>query len=190
MALPVFRIVNNMCVALKITIRGCIMRIGSLLLTAALFMAFVTSAAHAEIYKWKDKDGSIRYSDVPPPSNIKNESISKKISRPAAPAAVAPSAIEKDAAANPKDAPPLSKEEAAAKNAKEAEAKKRAEAEKQAELKYRQENCAIARKNLAAYGNGGRIATTDDKGERRYLGDDEIMKGKADAQRDVEKFCD
>jgi len=32
--------------------------------------------------------------------------------------------------------------------------------------------------------------TTDDKGERHYLGDEDINKGKADAQRDVDKFCD
>lgn len=170
------------------------MKLGSLLLAAALFPTLVTSAAHAEIYKWKDKDGSIRYSDVPPPSNIKNESITRKIPKSAAPAATAPqaetAAAGKSAPANPKDAPPLSKEELAAKNAKEAEAKKKAEAEKQAELKYRQENCAIARKNLATYNLGGRLATTDEKGERRYLGDDEISKGKAEAQRDVEKFCD
>lgn len=174
------------------------MKLGSLLLAAALFPAFVTLSAHAEIYKWRDKDGSIRYSDVPPPSNIKNESITKKIPRTTAPVAAEVKKIEtltdKNAAANAnlntKDVPPLSKEEAAAKNAKEAEAKRKAEAEKQAELKYRQESCVIARKNLAMYGNGGRIATTDEKGERRYLGDEEISKGKADAQRDVEKFCD
>lgn len=165
------------------------MKLGSLLLAAALFPTLVTSVAHAEIYKWKDKDGSIRYSDVPPPSNIKNESITRKIPKSAAPQAET-SAAGKNAPAKPKDAPPLSKEELAAKNAKEAEAKKKAEAEKQAELKYRQESCAIARKNLATYNLGGRLATTDEKGERRYLGDDEISKGKADAQRDVEKFCD
>ena len=171
------------------------MKLGSLLLAAALLPAFMALSAHAEIYKWKDKDGSIRYSDVPPPSNIKNESITKKIPRPAAPAEVSPEANKavtstgKDAVTNTKDAPPLSKEETAAKNAKEAEAKKKAEADKQAELKYRQESCAAARKNLAMYDNGGRIATTDDKGERRFLGDDEISKGKVEAQRDVDKFC-
>lgn len=172
------------------------MKLGSLLLAAALFQVLATSLAHAEIYKWKDKDGSIRYSDVPPPSNIKNESLTRKIPKSGVPAATAPqaeaAASGKNAPVNAaaKDVPPLSKEELAARNAKEAEAKKKAEAEKQAELKYRQESCAAARKNLAAYNLGGRLATTDEKGERRYLGDDEISKGKAEAQRDVEKFCD
>jgi hypothetical protein len=40
------------------------------------------------------------------------------------------------------------------------------------------------------YSAGGRIMTTDEKGERVYLGDDDISKGKADAQQAVEKFCD
>ena len=45
--------------------------------------------AQAEIYKWKDKDGSIRYTDTPPPSNIKQEAIgSKKATKtPASPTA-------------------------------------------------------------------------------------------------------
>ena len=172
------------------------MKVGSLLVWAVLLPAMLPVLAHAEIYKWKDKDGSTRYSDVPPPSNIKNESIGKRIPK-VTPAAVATPAENGATPATGKsgDAPakggaPLSKEEAAAKRAQEAEAQKKADAVKQAELKYRQESCAAARKNKAMFGNGGRVMTTDDKGERHYMGDDEINKGKADAQRDVEKFCD
>ncbi|PKO50342.1 MAG: hypothetical protein CVU27_08905, partial [Betaproteobacteria bacterium HGW-Betaproteobacteria-20] len=44
--------------------------------------------------------------------------------------------------------------------------------------------------NLATYTNGGRITKTDESGERTYLGDKDIAAGKADAQRDVEKYCD
>jgi len=173
------------------------MKVGSLLLCAVLLPAMLPTLAHAEIYKWKDKDGSTRYSDVPPPSDIKNESIGKRIPK-AAPAAVAapaengaaPAVAGKAGDAAAKGAPPLSKEEAAAKRAQEAEAQKKADAVKQAEFKYRQESCAAARKNKAMFGNGGRVMTTDDKGERHYLGDEDINKGKADAQRDVDKFCD
>jgi len=35
-------------------------------------------SANAEVYKWKDKDGITRYSDVPPPSNVQQESIGGK----------------------------------------------------------------------------------------------------------------
>jgi len=172
------------------------MKAGSLLVWAVLLPAMLPVMAHAEIYKWKDKDGTTRYSDVPPPSNIKNESIGKRIPK-ATPAVIAAPvenaaapAIGKSGDAPAKSGAPLTKEEAAAKRAQEAEAQKKADAAKQAELKFRQESCAAARKNKAMFGNGGRVMTTDDKGERHYLGDDEINKGKADAQRDVEKFCD
>lgn len=172
------------------------MRIGSLLVWAVLIPAMLPALAQAEIYKWKDKNGVTRYSDVPPPSNIKNESIGKKIPKAPTAAAVAPAVSGSTPVANasgtatPKDAAPLSKEEAAAKRAQEAEAQKKADEVKKAELKFRQESCAAARNNLRMYSAGGRIMTTDEKGERVYLGDDDISKGKADAQQAVEKFCD
>lgn len=168
------------------------MKLVSLSVLAAVIAAVMPTGVQAEIYKWRDKDGTIRYSDVPPPSNIKNESIGKKTTKvnpPPVDSAPTP-ATNKDAAVATKDAAPLSKEDEAAKRAKEAEAQKKADEQKKAELKFRQESCAAARNNLRMYTNGGRIMTTDDNGERRYLGDDEISKGKADAQRNLEKFCD
>ncbi|HEY9278132.1 MAG TPA: DUF4124 domain-containing protein [Methylotenera sp.] len=171
------------------------MKVDSLLVLAAIIAATLPAIAQAEIYKWKDKDGRTRYSDVPPPSNIKNESIGKKtLKAPVAPAPAesgsAPAANKGGTVAPADAAPALSKEEAAAKRAQEAEAQKKADEVKKAELKFRQESCTAARTNLRMYSNGGRIMTTDESGERRYLGDDDISKGKADAQRDVEKFCD
>lgn len=171
------------------------MRIGSLLVWAVLIPVMLPALAQAEIYKWKDKNGVTRYSDVPPPSNIKNESIGKKIPKAPTAAAAAPAVNGSAPATNasgatPKDAVPLSKEEAAAKRAQEAEAQKKADEVKKAELKFRQESCAAARNNLRMYSAGGRIMTTDEKGERVYLGDDDISKGKADAQQAVDKFCD
>jgi hypothetical protein len=172
------------------------MKAGSILVWAVLMPAMLPALAEAEIYKWKDKDGTTRYSDVPPPSNIKNESIGKKIPRASAATTVAPiengsaPTANKGGEVTPKDAAPLSKEDAAAKRVQKAEAQKKADEVKQAELKFRQESCAAARNNLRMYSNGGRMMTTDEKGERRYLGDDEIGKGKADAQQAVEKFCD
>lgn len=162
------------------------MKLGLLLVWIALLPAL----AHAEIYKWKDKNGTVRYSDTPPPSNIKIEPIGKKIPKPSAqsPAATSEGSSGVTVTDTPKDAA-LSKDEAAAKRAKDAEAQKKAEASKQVELKIKQENCAVAKRNLATYNNGGRISTTDEKGERTYLGDDDIAKGKADSQRDVEKYC-
>ncbi|MDP1766318.1 MAG: DUF4124 domain-containing protein [Methylotenera sp.] len=178
----------------------------SILLPALLLPSF----ASAEIYKWKDKNGVVRYSDVPPPSNIKLENMSgKKLPKPTglapltavegdgtvemnkvkASAAKAKAAADKTEA-NKADKTPLSKEEAAAKRASDAEQQKKADEAKQAELKIKQENCTVARQNLATFTNGGRIAKTNEKGEKQYLGDADISQGKTDAQRDVEKYCD
>lgn len=167
-----------------------------LLFVSATLAVAMMPAAHAEIYKWKDKDGSIRYSDVPPPSNIKNEALGRKIPKAAAGVTAAPAengsppAVSQDSGAVPKDAASLSKEEAAARRAQEADAKKNAEEVKKAEIKFRQESCAAAQNNLRTYANGGRIMTTTESGERRYLSDEEINRGKAEAEQAVQKFCD
>ncbi|PKO46413.1 MAG: DUF4124 domain-containing protein [Betaproteobacteria bacterium HGW-Betaproteobacteria-22] len=155
--------------------------------------------ANAEIYKWKDKDGSVRYSDVPPPSNIKYEPMSgKKLPKPTGQPPLAPvegdvtSALNRAKAADKaqEEKAPITKEEAAKKRAQDAEVQKKIDEQKQAELKLKQENCRVAKSNLITFTNGGRISQVNDKGEREFLGDAEIARGKADAERDVAKYCD
>lgn len=170
-----------------------------------LCVAMLPVLANAEIYKWKEKDGVVRYSDVPPPSNIKHEPMQgKKVAKPTGQEPLAPvegdvtTAINRNKAAadknnvdkNNADKAPLSKEDAAKKRAQDAEAQKKVDEQKQAELKVKQENCKASKSNLATYTNGGRISKTDENGNRQFLGDDDIAKAKADAQRDVEKYCD
>jgi hypothetical protein len=48
----------------------------------------------------------------------------------------------------------------------------------------------LARSNFATFNNGGRITKTNEKGEKEFLGNSDISQGKADAQRDIEKYCD
>ncbi len=194
------------------------MKLRILLLCAVLLPTLAT----AEIYKWKDKNGTVRYSDVPPPSNVKQETMyGKKVPKPtglvplAAVEGDATAAINrekasttaKDKALNDKasanktdgkaiagksneDPSPLGKEEAASKRAKDAEQQKKADEQKKAELETKQANCTAAKQNLATYTNGGRISKTDENGKKEYLGDADISSGKADAQRDVEKYCE
>lgn len=151
--------------------------------------------ATAEIYKWRDTNGIIRYSDVPPPSNIKQESMSgKKLVTPTGQAPLAEVegdatvAINKLKADDLKKAPPT-KEEAAAKRAKEAEENKKLEAQKKAELEIKQENCKLAKSKLATFVNGGRMSKINDKGEREFLSDADIAKGRVDAKNEVDKYC-
>lgn len=166
-----------------------------------LCLVMLPTLASAEIYKWKDKDGKVRYSDVPPPSNVPQESLyGKKIPRPTGQPPLAPVEGDATAAANKEksaakdkgaaDKAPVSKEEEAAKRAKDAERLKKEDEAKAAELKFRQESCMIARTNVKTYSDGGRLVKTNEKGEREYLGDADIQKAKADAQSDVEKYCD
>ena len=188
-------------------------------LTLLLSLLLLPTLASAEIYKWKESDGVIRYSDVPPPSNIKQEAISgKKSPKPTGTAPMTEVADDlaitanKDKLGSVKDKAPLdkknspiakaiaekspltppglSKEEAASKRAKDAEQQKKADEAKLAELNVKQANCKSAKSNLATYTTGGRISRTNEKGEREFMSDDDIGKAKADSQKDVEKYCD
>lgn len=162
-----------------------------------LCLAIVPLMANAEIYKWKDKDGVTRYSDIPPPSNIKQESIrGKKVAKPTGQAPLTPvegdiaTSVNRNKTTEKVKETSASKDEAAKKRAQDAEVQKAADQQKQAELKIKQENCAAARKNLVTYSTGGRISKINDQGEREYLGDEDLDAGKADAQKDVDAYCD
>lgn len=161
-----------------------------------LCITMLPMLAHAEIYKWKDKDGRVRYSDVPPPSNIKQESLyGKKIPRPTGQQPLSPAetetgnAIEKANEKMAAEKTPLTKEEAAAKRANDAEQLKQETEAKQAEAKFKEESCKGARANLQAYSQGGRITKVNEDGSREYLSDADIAKSREQAQADIEKYC-
>jgi hypothetical protein len=149
-----------------------------MLLTLALPMS-----ANAEIYKWKDANGVIRYSDVPPPSNIPHESLGSKnvVVPPAAPSSAEPSAQKKSPAAG--------REGDAVKRQEDAEAAKNKERAKEAELKLKQQNCATAKASLQNYQQGGRIYKINEKGEREYLDDAALAQNLAQAKKDVDEYC-
>lgn len=158
----------------------------------ALFLA-LPLLGNAEIYKWKDKNGSTRYSDTPPPSNIKQEAIGgKKALKPAPEAPLAPVAntpIVKDAE---KDSPPVpgsAEEEAAAKRQNTAEAEKKNKQEQEAEANRKAENCKVAKARYETYKQGGRIYKINEKGEREYMGDNDLQDGKAQAQKEMDENC-
>jgi hypothetical protein len=161
-----------------------------------LCITMLPMLAHAEIYKWKDKDGRVRYSDVPPPSNIKQESLyGKKIPRPTGQPPLAPAdtetgnAIEKANEKMAAEKSPLTKEEAAARRARSAEQDKMEAESKQAEQEVNAENCKSARANLQTYNQGGRIVRVNEAGDREFLNDADIAKAKSEAQADIDKFC-
>ena len=152
-------------------------------------LMLLVTTAQAEIYKWKDSNGVIRYSDVPP-SNQQYQSINNK-----KPAAQSASPAQ---AANPNEAPAaptagndekINKEIAAQRRRDDAEKAKVDAQNKAAENKAKQENCQTAKANLLNYQQGGRVYKMNADGEREYLDDDALDKAAAAAQKEVDKYC-
>lgn len=170
-----------------------------IIILLSLALPFLATAESGEVYKWRDTNGVVRYSDTPPPSNVKHEVYGKKSkATKAEPLATVEgdatvqmnkqkAALEKEKA--DKNKVPLSKEQEAAKRAREAEELKKIEAQKKVEAEVKAENCKTAKSNLATYTNGGRITKTDENGQRSYLSDAEIAKGRINAQDEVERHC-
>lgn len=148
-----------------------------LLLVAALLAAAWSLPAAAQ-WKWRDKNGQITVSDLPPPRDVPAKDI---LSRPDPAAAARPAAAPASAASAPAVAakPPVDKELLARKQAAEQEQAAKAKAENERVSAERAENCKRARSHLAALDSGQRIARYNDKGEREVLDD----KGRAEETR-------
>jgi FKBP-type peptidyl-prolyl cis-trans isomerase len=164
------------------------------LLLATLALTAVSSLSQAEIYKWKDKDGKVRYSDTPPPSNVKQESIAGK-KKPAAPtgkeplAPVGTAAVPTAAIPKNSEPPPNPEDLAAEQRQRNAEAEKNNKLEKQAEAKRKAENCSAAKANMETYTQGGRVYKMNEKGEREYMDDNDFKAGKEKAQQEINENC-
>lgn len=157
--------------------------------------------ATAEIYKWKDKEGVTRYTDTPPPSNIKQQSIGKK--KGVSPTNKAPLSPVEAVAGKPaagKEAKSAkgekeletaesAEEKAAADRQRNAEQEKKNKEIKEADAKAKAENCRAAKSNYETYKQGGRISKVNEKGEKSYLGDKDIADGAAKAQQDMQENC-
>ena len=147
-----------------------------LLLIAVSLLCATTLSVAGKIYKWTDSEGNIHYGERPPSEQAKQIKIPKGPSSTSAPVST-----------------PSNQQEATKKllNAFDKERKDKADASAKAakEKALRDKNCSISRKRVASYSIGGRIYDITEQGERRYLEEDEIKKGLAEAQKDVEKWC-
>jgi hypothetical protein len=171
------------------------MRISIKMIPAFLCLLITSFPVFSQVYKWKDKDGSTRYTDTPPPSNIKQEAIgSKKAAQPTgkAPLSAVPAETGKQVPpAKVKDnAPPVSDEDAAAKlRQRNAETEKKNKQEKEAEAKRKADNCKAAKANFETYSQGGRVYKMNEKGEREYMDDKDLETGKVQAQKEISENC-
>lgn len=179
------------------------MRNGYLNSMVALSVLLITTLpVQAEIYKWVDKDGTVKYTDTPPPTGVKSLStIGKKTVAPAA-QTPSPEASQIPPGASTKiQTPNTAKAESAGKadnTTAEAQAKKKREleeiakknkAELEAQAKKKELNCATAKTNYQTYSQGGRIYKTNEKGERIYVDEKDLAEGAAQAQRDMQEYC-
>lgn len=144
-------------------------------LITSLCICAVVSAA--EIYSWKDKDGRINYSDVPPPAPNQPRTVgSTEPTQPvraegAAPRGPADLEVE------------LRKREAEKNQVAAKEQKKLAEAEEG------RANCEQARNALSGLESGQRIARFNAAGEREYLDDAQIAAEIERARKAVASWC-
>ena len=133
--------------------------------------------ASAELYKYFDKDGKTVYSDQPP-VNIDSKQLN--IQSGASTNAPAP-------AAAPKTAVDRDRELQKGRDEVRERAKKSDDVAKQAEA--REQACAQARSAYQLYADGGRITKYDAKGERVYLGDQEIEVERERSKREMDEAC-
>ncbi|MBL0143940.1 MAG: DUF4124 domain-containing protein [Betaproteobacteria bacterium] len=131
----------------------------------------VSTTAVAQLYKWVDKDGRVTYSDQAPPASQAKQ-LNVDTSQPAAPQR---SAVDRQ------------KEAEKAKIAAQEKAKVSDNAAQKAQID--QENCARAKAYLRTVTDGGRISTTDAKGERILLDDQQIEAERVKAQKTVDEAC-
>ncbi|MDI1268854.1 MAG: DUF4124 domain-containing protein [Polaromonas sp.] len=161
---------------------------------------FALSAAAQ--WQWIGKDGRKVFSDRPPPTDIQDKDILKQPGgrgRAKAPVAAtepaegaAPVAAATAAPAAKANTPKISGKdaelEAKKKKLDEEEArKKKAEEEKVAQAKAA--NCEQAKKGLATFQSGVRVATTNAKGEREIMDDNARAAESKRVQAIVDRDC-
>jgi hypothetical protein len=174
---------------------------------ARIAVAIVVSAlalpASAEIYKWKDKDGSTHFSDIPPArSNVTtvNTPAPTPASPPAAAAAEEGNADEQTGTTENKADPATAPNKNAAKSTAErdlefrerraAAAADKAKADKNAaEAAHRSEGCERARNQHAVLTNGQRILRPTADGGREFLSAEDRAAEISRAQEQIDAFC-
>lgn len=159
-------------------------------LSVALGLALCLALpASAQMYKWVDSDGRVQYSDKPPPSNIKTEKLRAPAPAPSAPAASeGKGAAQKGATkAGPKTA--AEQEQAFRKRQLDEAKAQEDEGKKQAQARDKAENCKRAKAAVTNLEIGGRQMRIDEKGERVFLDDQQIVQETAKAQQEAAAAC-
>jgi hypothetical protein len=153
-----------------------------LIFTFGMALTVTAMNASAQTYQWKDSAGHTVISDTPPPGSAKEGSrtIGGKTPVTNTPGATKPAEAPKTFAEKDMDFKKR-QQESAEKSAKDAKDKSLA-AEKR-------DNCDRAQKQVALLESGQRIATLDEKGERRILDEAEQANEMERARRVANESC-
>lgn len=139
----------------------------------ALTISF-SAVADKPIYKWKDSQGNIKYTQSKPPRGTEYETIYQR--------QTGNSKQESENVSSNSDKNDVQDEMIA----EQEKAKKKVA---QANADIRKKNCTIAKNNLQTLTTSARVFTEVD-GERRLLTDQERATQTATAQENVDKYCD
>ncbi len=146
-------------------------------LLSSLLLALVTSVAHGDVYRYVDKDGTVKYTDKPEllPAELLAKIRSTRTDNSAVADRVAADLKARDDAAKSQSA-----------NEQAATEKKQADAAKEADKANR---CLQARNRYASLNATGRVFSVDEKGERQYMDDKQLDQSRASAQKDMDTWC-
>jgi Domain of unknown function (DUF4124) len=157
--------------------------VGARQICLAMLMLFAAGSAGAQMYKWVDENGKVRYGDTPPPG--------VKISPVKAPQSGRASTAAVPGAKDAKKGPLTAAEQDMAFRKRQAEAGKaaeKAEADLRAEAK-RSEACERTREYVRTLESGQRIARTSPSGEKYYLDDGQVAQELAKEQAIAQANC-
>ncbi len=147
----------------------------------AMLMLAVAGSAGAQMYKWVDKDGKVRYGDTPPPGAAVAP---VKAPQSAAPAAAPESKDARKGALNPAEQEQAfrKRQADAGKQAEKTDADLRAKAQ-------RSEACERTREYLRTLESGQRIQRTNPSGERYFLDEGQVAQEIAKEQQAQQANC-
>jgi hypothetical protein len=155
------------------TIRG--LSDSGLMLVMSLLLGtvFLSGPGYAEVYKWKDAEGNIQYTQQPPPGDTEREVLNPSTGTSSSQSLSPPPVAESDEA--------KTKPGAGKGNAQKAELT----AEEKAEIKRKCDNVRARLQSLQR----PRVATTDEDGNRVILGEDERQAQIKETTRLLKEHC-
>jgi len=140
-----------------------------------LCLVTATAVASAQIYRWKDENGRIVFSDKPPEGRVRQQ---EKVGAPpsSTPSGGAPKSLAEQEISFQK---------------RQKEARERAEktGKEEAAQAEKQEYCTSLRRQLMALESGERIVRRDENGERQFLEDAQREQEIAKVRQAMQNTC-